>query len=150
MQNGKYVTAVCDIQFMENVMTTRIFVYGTLRSEQPNHHLLTRATLVGQAKTTPEFSMISCGGFPAIAKGGNTAIVGEIYDVDSQTLTRLDRLEGVSSGHYTREEISLEGGQTAMAYFYPASRVSERQLINSGDWVEFIKRPQPHFAFAQL
>lgn len=118
-----------------NSTTTRVFVYGTLRSGQGNHRLLAGSSSSGLVRTTPEYSMVSCGMFPAIAKEGGTAILGEVYEVDAKTLERLDRLEGVPN-HYFRDEITIEDGSKALAYFYPVERIAGRDLILSGDWVD--------------
>ena len=73
---------------------TRVFVYGTLKKGIQNHHLLAGAEYVGQAYTIECFKMFNVG-FPIIreAEADGHAVFGEVYDVDDQTLSRLDRLE---------------------------------------------------------
>lgn len=73
---------------------TRVFVYGTLRRGEPNHHLLDARMLLRAGRTEPRFTLVSLGAFPAMIDGGETAVVGEVYDVDAVTLAALDRLEG--------------------------------------------------------
>lgn len=87
-------------------MNTRIFVYGTLLHGEPNHGLLARARLVGPTWTAPLYRFVSLGGFPALLHGGKTSIAGEVYEVDEETLARLDRLEG-HPRFYRRETIDL-------------------------------------------
>ena len=113
----------------------RVFVYGTLLSGEPNHHLLHGQPLVGEARTEARFDLVSLGGFPAMVPGGEVAVRGEVYDVDEETLADLDRLEGYP-GFYTREPVELHGevAGEALAYLLPPERVAERPTIPTGDW----------------
>jgi len=112
---------------------TRVFVYGTLLRGEPNHRLLARAGLVGEARTRPEFDLVDLGHFPAIIEGGSTAVAGEVYEVDRLALAALDRLEGHPS-FYRRERIRLDGGQVVEAYLLPAEQAWSEKLIDTGDW----------------
>lgn len=58
--------------------------------------------------------MVDVGAFPAIALGGSTAIVGEIYRVDDHGLRALDLLEDVPS-LYRRVEMSIGGSNEGKA-----------------------------------
>lgn len=81
-----------------------VFVYGTLKSGQCNHSLISpekvNSQFIGSAVTCNESYVISCnGGFPMVQdtriSGANKyKIIGEIYKVDHKVLTRLDILEG--------------------------------------------------------
>lgn len=112
--------------------STRVFVYGTLMRGEPNHRFLARAAFVRGARTLPRFKMISLGGCPAIVSGGGTAIEGELYDVDSETLAHLDRLEG-HPRFYRRTQLVMGGGGggRAHAYLLEGGRGVE---IASGSW----------------
>jgi gamma-glutamylcyclotransferase (GGCT)/AIG2-like uncharacterized protein YtfP len=114
----------------------RIFTYGSLMSGFGNHRLLARARLVGAARTLPRFTLVSLGAFPAMLEGGATAVVGELYDVDDDTLAALDRLEGHPS-LYTRTPIALAGRRRAEAYVLPAARAKGYPVIETGDWRRF-------------
>lgn len=84
-----------------------VFVYGTLKSGQSNHSLISPdkvgSVFIGSAVTCSESYKISCnGGFPMVqdtrVSGPNHyKIIGEIYTVDHNVLKRLDRLEGNGS-----------------------------------------------------
>ena len=52
----------------------RVFVYGTLRRGEPNHHILDRPPL-RRARTLPAYELVSLGAFPAMVPGGTTAVV---------------------------------------------------------------------------
>ena len=113
--------------------TTRVFVYGTLLSGEPNHHVLADAELIGQASTAPDFLLVDLGAFPALVPGGETAVAGEVYKVDNATLARLDHLEG-HPRFYRREPITLNSGQDALAYMQAPKQTRGRPHISSGDW----------------
>lgn len=101
---------------------SRVFVYGTLKKGQPNHHWLTNtsnglATFQALGKTKTEFPLVIATpynvpfllnkpGFGRNIKGtrrgldGNWCFVknlpssiGEIYDIDERMLSQLDILE---------------------------------------------------------
>lgn len=112
--------------------TTRIFTYGTLMTGQANHRLLARAKRIGAARTEARFDLVDLGAFPGMLTGGRTAISGEVYEVDRETLAALDRLEG-HPRFYRRTRIRLANGQWIAAYIYP-QRTPQRPLILSGDW----------------
>ena len=113
--------------------TTKVFVYGTLLSGEPNHRLLAHAQLLGEARTEPLFELVSLGAFPAMLAGGDTAVVGEVYAVDRATLADLDRLEG-HPHFYRRKLIPLEDGERVLAYLLRREQAQGRPTIDSGDW----------------
>lgn len=107
-----------------------VFVYGTLKSGERNHQILSRrkALYLGRTKTIePYFVMVQFnsrstpGQFsPGVFRGPLDVlepgrIVGEIFQVDDDTLAELDRLEGVGV-NYNRVPIALEGGRAAHMY----------------------------------
>lgn len=112
---------------------TRVFVYGTLLSGQPNHRLLRGAQLVGVARTRAAFGLFDYGPFPALAAGGRHSVVGEVYEVDALTLAALDKLEG-HPRFYRRTPIALDGFGSAEAYLFPRARLVGRPLIATGCW----------------
>ena len=111
----------------------RVFVYGTLLSGEANHRLLADAELVGVARTKPDFDLVSLGAFPAMVPGGGTAIAGEVYQVDPDTLEALDRLEG-HPRFYRRRAVRLDDGCEVLVYLLTPDQVRGRPLITSGDW----------------
>ncbi len=129
------------------------FVYGTLRPEQWNFHLIaplvietTRATLhdhVLYGRRLP---------FP-YAVPGPGRVVGDLLIVDParmpEALCILDALEGYAGegrpNHYERRPVSVttvRGTRPAWVYLagIGASRLSPNQVIPTGDWLEVAGR----------
>lgn len=84
----------------------RVFVYGTLLTGLPNHGWLRGARSLGRATTEPVFALYDLGRYPAALTGGDTALQGEVFDVDAAGLARLDILEDVPA-LYTRALIPV-------------------------------------------
>ena len=116
-----------------DTIETHVFVYGSLLRSEPNHRLLARATFVGEARTEPRFSLADLGAFPAMVAEGSTAIVGEVFAVDAETLAQLDALEGVPR-FYQRVAIALDDGREVDAYLLRPHQVQGRPFIRSGNW----------------
>ena len=94
---------------------TTIFVYGTLMQGMRNHVYLEKAKFVGPAKTKPEFELLYNGSIPAV-RDGSESVLGEVYELDDETLKNLDEVEEVSSKLYVKRDIELEGGTKAVIY----------------------------------
>lgn len=112
---------------------TRVFVYGSLLSGEPNHRALARAVLVGTATTAPSFELYDLGAFPGLVSGGHQAIEGEVYLVDATGVARLDRLEGHPT-FYRRTEITLADGTSAETYLLRRAQVVGRPAVATGSW----------------
>lgn len=89
----------------------RLFVYGSLKRGQANHHELGPAELLGEVRTAPAFALRAIEGYPALVPG-QRAIAGELYVVSD--FAPLDEFEGDG---YVRREIVLADGGRAEAYF---------------------------------
>lgn len=114
----------------------KIFVYGSLRYGGRLNHIMKRyARFLRQAKTKKEFSLISLGAFPALISGGNTEVVGEIYEMTDQVLAYLDQIEQHPDG-YTRTKIKLSDNSLVEAYLFN-HEVDGCEEIASGDWIQF-------------
>ena len=99
---------------------TTIFVYGTLRQNFGNHGFLNQSTFKGKAVTLEKFTMFCSGQIPFLSRSqAVSTIVGEVYEVDDETLRNLDALEGCrpkagpnggfeTSSWYTREQITVQ------------------------------------------
>jgi gamma-glutamylcyclotransferase (GGCT)/AIG2-like uncharacterized protein YtfP len=118
-------------------LLSRVFVYGTLRRHEVNHHLLADATFLGGCTTAPCYKMVDLGSYPGVVKGGGTRIEGEVYAVTHRQMADLDRLEGYPHA-YNREIIATPWGQ-AWIYLFRGS-LRDRPVIPGGIWQETIVR----------
>lgn len=120
---------------------TLVFVYGTLMQGECRHAALESQKFIGPARTSPRYLMLDCGSYPGLIESEETtvdpdaatgrsegdsfragrSILGELYEVDAETLSRLDSIEEVDSGLYRRCPIELASPHhetQAVAWFY--------------------------------
>lgn len=114
---------------------TLVFVYGSLRRGECNHRVLAGARMIAAAQTSPRFRLVDLGAYPALLAGGATAVLGEVYEVDGETLERLDRLEGHPT-FYRREPMVLDNDQIAYVYVFVGNVPGRAREVPSGDWRE--------------
>jgi gamma-glutamylcyclotransferase (GGCT)/AIG2-like uncharacterized protein YtfP len=110
-----------------------VFVYGTLMRGGHHHDVLQGARFVGENVTVPEFDLVFIDYYPALLRGGSTAVVGEVFEVDAATLQRLDALEEVPD-YYLREPVKLADGSEVDCYVMPRARAVNATPIPSGDF----------------
>lgn len=115
-------------------------VYGSLRQGMSNHqYYLSDSTYKGTFTTEPEYTLHSLSLFPGLKKNGNYSVVMEVYEVDENTLSNLNRLEGYRYGEpatfYDRIEINTPWGK-AFTYIY-VNELSKESIVESGDWVAY-------------
>lgn len=119
-------------------MRQRVFVYGTLLRGEVNHGLLAVARFLGDCRTRPCYTLFLLGAYPGLIKGGRDRIAGEVYEVDSACLRRLDRLEDYPR-LYDRQPIQTPYGR-AWIYVY-RGHLEGRTVIRGGDWRAFAADP---------
>jgi gamma-glutamylaminecyclotransferase len=117
-------------------MAQNVFVFGTLKKGFPLHERgLAEAAFLGPYSTRLRFPLVIAG--PRFAPmmfnepGVGFRVVGELYAVDKQTLTNLDRLESVGRPGNMRVAIDVEpitGGRTICAHVYMKSRDLARPM----------------------
>ena len=95
--------------------------------------MLEGARFAGVARTLPHFHLVSLGPYPAMIRGGNTAVLGELYVIDEARIPELDDFEGHPE-LYQRCSITLEGGAEAETYVLPAELGEGKPALVSGDW----------------
>jgi gamma-glutamylaminecyclotransferase len=117
---------------------SKVFVYGTLLAGEPNSRLLARSQRLGDARTGEGFALFDLGAFPGMvrARAGVGSVIGELYEVDDETLEALDRLEGHPS-FYRRTAITLappRDAEPVWTYLLRPEQVAGRKQIPSGSW----------------
>lgn len=115
-----------------------VFVYGTLRRGGAGAMSVRfpGAKFIADAKVGG--SLHDLGAYPGLMlDGSSSTVVGEVYEVDEETLNELDDFE--ASTHYRRRRVEISLGAHARAcwvYEPDPEFHSPRTLIASGDWVE--------------
>lgn len=108
-----------------------VFVYGTLKKGFGNHRLLINQEFKGHHVTSPEYTMVSLGGFPGVIQDGRTSITGEVYSVTEEAMKSLDRLEGYPR-FYDRVQIATPFGD---AWMYTLGKeYLDHVPVTSGVW----------------
>jgi gamma-glutamylcyclotransferase (GGCT)/AIG2-like uncharacterized protein YtfP len=115
---------------------TLVFVYGTLKRGGENHSFLANQTFLGEAHTVPGFRLYELDGYPGMVDypDDRDGVTGELWSVDSATLSRLDELEGVEVGLYRRQRIPLQSPferSAAETYLYARSVAGRREIGSS-------------------
>ena len=91
----------------------------------------------------PVFRLLRVGAYPGAVRGGGGAILGEVFQLDTAGLRRLDRLEEYPS-LYDRQLIPTPYGRTWI-YLYRGPR-GDRPVINGGDWRAYAADPASYRA----
>ena len=100
-----------------------VFVYGSLKRGFALHRELSGQQFLGAATTEPEYRLLDCGDYPGMLRVSSVgqSVKGEVYRVDADCLRRLDHVEGVDEGHYSRDRVKLKSpfdSEMVWAYFY--------------------------------
>jgi len=112
-----------------------VAVYGTLRRGEGNWAwaLKNTSAFIGDYRI-PGFVLFSNGCYPYAVEGSGEITV-EIFEIDAETLNRLDHLEGYPH-HYNRKKITV-GEKEAWIYFTEREEIKcSCTKIPSGDWLD--------------
>jgi gamma-glutamylaminecyclotransferase len=110
-----------------------VFAYGTLMDGQLNHRQLEGARLEAAARSVADFTLFDAGPWPAMVRGGSTAVSGELYAMSELQIDTLDAFEG-HPALFCRESIELVDGRRAETWIYVAKSSPAWIVIGSGDW----------------
>jgi len=132
--------------------THLVFVYGTLKAGEPNHHVMTdedtgRSQFVGTGATITKYPLVigSRYNIPFLLSNAGTGhnVHGEVYCVDDEKLKALDILEAYPR-FYNRqqEEILMSTGERIVAWTYLLP-VWRQELIMSEHFVSYSSKG-PH------
>ncbi len=99
------------------------------------------AQFIADAKVSG--GLYDLGAYPGLLLGeSNSLVIGEVYEVDDETLNELDDFEASSSYRREQVEVSLgDHGRRCWVYVpeHKPEVYSHRTLITSGDWLEYAK-----------
>ena len=111
----------------------KVFVYGSLLSGLGNHRVLGDSVMIEETTMQIAANMVSLVAFPALVHGSEiNDIKGEVYAVDEQTFSALDRLEG--HPHFYQRMLVDD----IWVYFLNSEHDHERYLpVADGDWRTF-------------
>ena len=112
-------------------MSTRLFIYGTLKRGGRLHRYMRDQKFLGEVKTTPQYRLFNVSWFPGLREqadedeGEGKEIEGELYEVDDRCLAILDQVEGVPSLLDERRAVTVQnppisddGEKLVQSYFY--------------------------------
>jgi len=88
-----------------------LFVYGTLKRGFKNHRHIADQRFVCEARTAPGYRLYNLGDYPGLVVEATDTlgVTGELWEVDADSLARLDEFEGVAEGLYRRVRVELDG-----------------------------------------
>ncbi len=109
-----------------------VFVYGTLRQGEYNHHYLSTAQFLGLHESDAQYTLYDLGPYPGVSDG-QQSVQGEVYLIDDDTLAALDKLEDVPV-EYRRESINTPFGQAWIYIYQDTEKLTEE--VGSGDWCQ--------------
>jgi gamma-glutamylcyclotransferase (GGCT)/AIG2-like uncharacterized protein YtfP len=115
-----------------------IFVYGKLRKggEMPMDENFPGSAFVAEA--TVSGMLYDLGRYPGLViEPSGSRVIGAVYEVDDETLKRLDEIE--ASAKYYRRQYHVDLGErteTCWIYLPEPESCAGGQLIASGDWIE--------------
>ncbi|MGB7565132.1 MAG: gamma-glutamylcyclotransferase family protein [Prochlorococcaceae cyanobacterium] len=121
-----------------------VFVYGTLKRGQGNHHWLRGAAFLGRRRLDGA-CLYDLGPYP-MAVAGDGLIHGELFAVDGAGLLHLDELEEAPL-LYQRHRRLLDDGTHAWTYMGQPPQVAGRALVPFADWGStpvFLSEPIAH------
>jgi gamma-glutamylcyclotransferase (GGCT)/AIG2-like uncharacterized protein YtfP len=118
-----------------------VFVYGTLRRGSPGTMAVRfpNAKFIADVKVSG--SLYDLGPYPGlILDNSNSLVVGEVYEIDDETLKKLDDFE--ASSNYLRKQVEVSlGTQRSKCWTYEPNPefYSLHKSISSGDWIEYAR-----------
>lgn len=108
---------------------TKIFVFGTLKSNRHSNYLMRESKLL-EHRWLNDHALYEVGGFPAALPKEGHRVKGEVWKVtDPMVLEDLDIYEG----HPDLFERSQVPGEDFEIYYYK-HKVYDTRLIKSGEW----------------
>lgn len=127
-----------------------IFVYGTLRKGESNHHYLKHATLLCEQAWIYGALFDTGYGYPVLKESNIEKAYGEIYAVTDEQLEKINRLEGyqknANDNLYERITVDAHNDRgnliKTLTYITGKSLANASQTILFGNWkvYQYLKR----------
>lgn len=124
----------------------KVFVYGTLLKGMVRANVLSTARLLDHGFI--QASLHDLGDYPSISSSNDSQVFGEIYEIDAEILSILDKIEGFSPKNvqqslYIRRQvvvkgITMNGNHDAWTYFFNGD-LSNKKMITSGDYRRYVQ-----------
>lgn len=94
-----------------------VFVYGTLKRGGRYHSMLAQQRFVSDARTVPGYTLYRPADYPGMVRSTEDCegVTGELWEVTSECLRRLDQLEGLNEQLYERVAIALQPPHDTLA-----------------------------------
>uniref|UniRef100_A0A182WY00 Gamma-glutamylcyclotransferase family protein n=1 Tax=Anopheles quadriannulatus TaxID=34691 RepID=A0A182WY00_ANOQN len=134
----------------------RVFVYGTLKRGEPNHHWLTdaangQARFIAKGRTVGRYPLVVATRhnvpFLLDVPGTGHSVVGEIYEIDDRMLGRLDVLEDYPQLYDRRpEEIRNETSSAVECCLVYLIRSFPKRLLELPLLEEYRDTPEKPYA----
>jgi gamma-glutamylcyclotransferase (GGCT)/AIG2-like uncharacterized protein YtfP len=119
-----------------------LFVYGKLRraGALAMAEYFPGSTSLGDA--TVNGRLYDLGDYPGLVlDASGPKVFGEVYEIDAETLNKLDEIEAAADYCRNVTEVTLSGHQkTCWIYLPDQQRCAGHDMITSGDWIEHIAR----------
>ncbi|MBF0226054.1 MAG: gamma-glutamylcyclotransferase [Desulfobacterales bacterium] len=121
-----------------------IFVYGTLLKGMERAYMLKQSKFKGPA--IAKGNLYDLGDYPGI-KDGENIIIGELYEINDETLSKLDVVEDyneddINSSLFVRKKINAcefsEGRMVEVFAYYYNHEVDDRKFIAHGDYRRYL------------
>jgi len=97
------------------------------------HALLEQARLLGEARTTPQYTLVDLDFYPALLVGGGVAVTGEVYLVSRALRFKLD-VHHQCPALFRRVSVQLADGTLAETYAMDDDKVRGKRRLRGGSW----------------
>lgn len=115
-----------------NINNILIAAYGTLREGFGNNRLIPKGCHIGTGLTVEKYTM-KVAGIPYVSKKPTSNIVVDVYEINQNTLERLDSLEG-HPRWYKREVIPVNIDNKQLDCWLYFNDSDNGTILESGDY----------------
>ena len=111
-----------------------LFIYGTLKRGERNHHALVNAHYLNKSCTSPDYLLVDLGTYPGMVEKPQEgfSVQGELFEIPYKLIIELDKIEDAPF-LFNLEPITLANGSKAFAYLYKQS-IAGKKILSEGMW----------------